>query len=107
MSLSTRPSTLTLSYTSLDRNFATTLVLVSRRLVLHQRSTGTPGRMAPPDEATNKATNIDLIPAEGFTITLIVDITEPKLWTSLTLTRDQDSRIKRSRVVIGSIISLY
>jgi hypothetical protein len=68
-----------LSYTSLDKNFATTLVLVSRRLVLYLRLTGTPGRMVPLDEATNEATNIDLILAEGSIIILIVDITEPKL----------------------------
>jgi hypothetical protein len=68
-----------LSYTSLDKNFATTLVLVSRRLVLYLRLTGTPRRMVPLDEATNEATNIDLILAEGSIIILIVDITEPKL----------------------------
>jgi hypothetical protein len=95
------------SYTSLDKNFVTTLVLVSRRLVLHQRSTGTPGRMAPPDEATNEATNTDPIPAEGSTTTPTVDITEPKLWTSPTSTRDPDDGMRRSRVVIGSIISLH
>jgi hypothetical protein len=35
--------------------------------------------MALLDEATNKATNIDLILAKGSIITLIVDITELKL----------------------------
>jgi hypothetical protein len=63
--------------------------------------------MAPLDEATNKVTNTDPIPAEGSTIILTVDITEPKLWTSLILIRDQDGGMKRNRVVIGSIISLY
>jgi hypothetical protein len=35
--------------------------------------------MAPLDEVTNEATNIDLILAKGFIIILIVDITELKL----------------------------
>ena len=62
--------------------------------------------MAPPDEATNKATTISLIPAEGSTTTPTVDTIEPRLWTSLISTKDLDSRTRKNKVVTGSIISL-
>jgi hypothetical protein len=65
-----------LSFTSLDKNFATTLVLMLRRLVLYLRLTATYRRIALLDEATNKATNIGLILEGGSIITLIVDIIE-------------------------------
>ena len=75
----TRPSTSTLSYTSLDKNFATTLVLAARRPVCYLRLIRTPREMALLDEATNEATNTDLIPAARSIIVLIVDTTELKL----------------------------
>jgi hypothetical protein len=68
-----------LSFISLDKNFATTLVLVSRRLVLYQRSTRTHRRIAPLDKATNEATITGLTLEEGSITTLTVDITELKL----------------------------
>jgi hypothetical protein len=68
-----------LSFTSLDKNFATTLMLMLRRLVLYLRLTRTYRKIALLDKATNKATNIDLILAKGSIITLIVDTTELRL----------------------------
>jgi hypothetical protein len=68
-----------LSFTSLDKNFATTLMLVLQRLVLYLRLTATYRKIAPLDKATNKATNTDLILAKGSTTTLTVDTTELRL----------------------------
>jgi hypothetical protein len=54
-------------------------MLVLRRLVLYLRLTTTYRKMALLDEATNKATNIDLILAKGSITTLIVGTTELRL----------------------------
>jgi hypothetical protein len=56
-----------------------TLVLTAQQPVCYLRLTGTPRRIALLDKATNKVTIIDLILAEGFITTLIVDTIEPKL----------------------------
>ena len=68
--------------------------------------TRTYSRIALLDKATNKVTTISLILVERSIIILIVDTIELRLWTSLVLIKDLDSRIRRNRVVTSSIISL-
>ena len=68
-----------LSCISLDKNFATTLALKARQPVCYLRLIRTPREIAPLDEATNKATNINLILAARSITVLTVDTTELKL----------------------------
>jgi hypothetical protein len=68
-----------LSYTSLDKNFATTLVLKARQPVRHLHLTRTPREIVPLDKATNEAANTNPISAARFITVLTADTTEPKL----------------------------
>jgi hypothetical protein len=68
-----------LSYISLDKNSATTLIPIAQQPVCYLRLTRTPREIAPLDKATNKATNANLILAAGSITVLIVGTTGPKL----------------------------